>query len=345
VVTRPDFDLIHTLRHYLKVSQLRWSSLHVNGHQEDVKAWAELTWWEKQNVWMDHAAEDKMKRQIQKPSQYVSSHEKWSLWQKNQKHTFYDHNRIYTLLCKHRVIEYWLQHDEQLSVEATRLIDWEVLAKACGEESPGCLRWVTKHVTGVCGVGKFLKRWKSQDHSWCHRCGAEQEDHRHVYQCPARSTKQEWYGSMNDLRQWCNSHDTSPGITEVIVKSLKAWQAGRRLPPYQGRDPLAYAYDAQREIAWECLLEGSLENNLLTVQASYFTLIGSRKTPCVWAWGLIQLLWKVAFRLWLHRNSGQHSNENPQHQRVIINLDLQITDAYAEGTAAMRPKHRLYLND
>jgi hypothetical protein len=43
MVTRPDFDLIHTLRHHLKVSQLRWSSLHVNGHQEDVKAWAELT--------------------------------------------------------------------------------------------------------------------------------------------------------------------------------------------------------------------------------------------------------------------------------------------------------------
>jgi hypothetical protein len=57
---------------------------------------------------------------------------------KNQKHTFYDHDRIYTLLCKHRVIEYWLQR-EQLSLEATRLFGWEVLAKACEEESPGRL--------------------------------------------------------------------------------------------------------------------------------------------------------------------------------------------------------------
>jgi hypothetical protein len=150
---------------------------------------------------------------------------------------------------------------------------------------------------------------------------------------------------MNDLCQWCNSHDTSSGITEVIVKCLKAWQAGRRLPPYRGHDPLAYAYDAQREIAWECLLEGSLENNWLTVQALYFTLIGSRKTPCVWAWGLIQQLWKVAFRLWLHRNSWQHSNENPQHQRVISDLDQQIADAYVKGTAAVQPEYHLYLND
>jgi hypothetical protein len=60
VITRPDFDLIHTLRHHLKVSQLKWTSWHMNGHQEDIKEWAELTWWEKQNVRMDHAAKDKM---------------------------------------------------------------------------------------------------------------------------------------------------------------------------------------------------------------------------------------------------------------------------------------------
>jgi hypothetical protein len=93
---------------------------------------------------------------------------------------------------------------------------------------------------------------------------------------------------MNDLHQWCNSHDTSPDITEVIVKCLKAWQAGRRLPPYRGRDPLAYAYDAQHKIGWGCLLEGSLAKNWSTVQASYFTLMGSTKTASVWARGLIQ---------------------------------------------------------
>jgi hypothetical protein len=42
VVTRPDFDLIHTLCHHLKVSQLKWISQQVNGHQEDIKEWAKL---------------------------------------------------------------------------------------------------------------------------------------------------------------------------------------------------------------------------------------------------------------------------------------------------------------
>jgi hypothetical protein len=44
-------------------------------------------------------------------------------WRKNQKYTFYDHEGIYTLLCEHRVIDYWLLR-ERLSLKATRLIDW-----------------------------------------------------------------------------------------------------------------------------------------------------------------------------------------------------------------------------
>ena len=186
------------------------------------------------------------------------------------------------------MLHYWLRR-ERLSPATTDLIDWEVLAKACDEESPGRLRWVTKHVTGVCGVGKFLELWKSQNHSRCPRCDAENEDHRPVYTCQARSTKREWYGVLNDLRQWRHSHDTSPdSILEVILKCLKAWQAGRPLPPYRGRDPLAHAYDAQRAIGWGCFLEGSLATHWRPLQARYLLSIGSRKTSSVWARGLIR---------------------------------------------------------
>jgi hypothetical protein len=158
--------MICILRHHLSSSQLKWNSRHVRGHQEDFKAWAELTWCEKHNVRMDHAAKDKMLCPWAAPSQHVSSHEGWSFWKGQQKRT-----------CRLLV--------------AMDLVDWEVLAKACDAESPGQLQWVTKHVTGVCGVGKFLERWKSEEHSRCPGCDAENEDHQHVYLYPARSTKRE----------------------------------------------------------------------------------------------------------------------------------------------------------
>jgi hypothetical protein len=145
---------------------------------------------------------------------------------------------------------------------------WEVLAKSCDEESPGWLWWVTKYVTGVCGVGKFLERWKSRNHSQCPRCDAANEDHCHVYQCSACNTKLEWDGEMNDLQQWCDSIDTSPTIsTEVYFKCLKAWQPDWSLPPpYRGRDVLAHAYNelnglSDGAVSWK---EVSLETGRLS---------------------------------------------------------------------------------
>jgi hypothetical protein len=104
--------------------------------------------------YMDHVAKDKMLHPRRASSQHVPSHEGWYFWQGNQKHTFYYlGNWIYTFICEHHVVVvYWLRC-EHLSPEATDLIDWEVLAKACDKEFLARLRWVTKHVTVACGVG------------------------------------------------------------------------------------------------------------------------------------------------------------------------------------------------
>jgi hypothetical protein len=62
-------------------------------------------------------------------------------------------NWIYTRACEGRVDAYWL-HKGRLTDVSSRLIAKDVLAAACQAESPGIRRWVTKHVTGVCGAGK-----------------------------------------------------------------------------------------------------------------------------------------------------------------------------------------------
>jgi hypothetical protein len=52
------------------------------------------------------------------------------------------------------------RHRERLTEEGAHQVKWEVLAKALEEESPNFCLQVTKHVTGVCGVGKWLEQWK-----------------------------------------------------------------------------------------------------------------------------------------------------------------------------------------
>ena len=341
--TRPQFDLLQTIRRNFKHSTITWTSRHVRGHQEDTKAWTELTWWEQQNVRMDHAAKDKMRRPYQAPTQHVSEHEGWALWRGNRKHTSFDLTGIYNDLTEQRVIAYWVQRG-RLTEFGVDKIAWGVLAKACSIESSGFRRWVTKHVTGVCGVGKWLERWKWQAHSKCPRCDIDNEDHRHVYQCSALSARIEWQGAMDDLRQWCLNHETNPDVIEVMINCLHAWRQGRRLPPYRGRDLLAHAYDAQRAIGWGCFLEGSLASAWVPVQAQHFLLLGYRRTAEVWARGLTRQLWRVAFRMWQHRNGWQQNEANPHNLRRSIALNSQICEAFAQGSSTVRPEHRHLFN-
>jgi hypothetical protein len=186
-----------------------------------------------------------MSRPSFSPTHRISGQEGWSLlWLKDEKYASSDTNWTYTQACKARGSSYWL-HWGCLTPELANLIDWKVLAAACQAESPCIPRWVTKHVTGICGVGKWLERWKWQNHSRCQCCDTTGENHRHVYQCPARSAQIEWQASMNDFRSWCEHHNMDPDILEVMIACLLAWRNGQSLPPYFGRDRLATASDTQ----------------------------------------------------------------------------------------------------
>jgi hypothetical protein len=87
-------------------------------------------------------------------------------------------------------------------------------------------------------------------------------------------------------------------------------------------------------------LEGSVAKGWLDVQGTHFLTLGSKKTASVGARGLIKQLWKTAFRLWVHRNSWQHSDDNPENQRDMIDVDQQMTAAYSMGSASVLAEHQ-----
>jgi hypothetical protein len=144
-------------------------------------------------------------------------------------------NWVYRWACAGQVDAYWL-HPGRLTDISSSLIAKDVLLAACQAELPGIRRWVTKHVTGVCGVGKWLERWQWQNHTRWPRCDAPGEDHRHVYQCPSRSAQIVWQALMNDLHTWCEHHNTVLAMLEVMLRCLLGWQNGQALPPYFRRD-------------------------------------------------------------------------------------------------------------
>jgi hypothetical protein len=62
--------------------------------------------------------------------------------------------------------------------------------------------FVAKHVSGMCGVGRFMKRWKEWPSDACPRCG-DTEDSSHVWTCKGPGTTELWDKAITDLSLSC----------------------------------------------------------------------------------------------------------------------------------------------
>jgi hypothetical protein len=58
-------------------------------------------------------------------------------------------------------------------------INWETINTAMKETKRSRRVYISKHVSGMCGVGKFRHQWKECNDSSCPRC-SEHEDACHM---------------------------------------------------------------------------------------------------------------------------------------------------------------------
>lgn len=63
-------------------------------------------------------------------------------------------------------------------------IDWDANGDALKVAPTLFGLWLMKHAAGVCGTGKWMKRWGYWDNNCYVSCGAENEDTKHLYFCP-----------------------------------------------------------------------------------------------------------------------------------------------------------------
>jgi hypothetical protein len=75
-------------------------------------------------------------------------------------------------------------------------------------------------VREICGVGKFLVRWKEKETPTCPRCG-QYEDARHVWLFNHTDAQNLWKTELDKLLVWLVQIDTDPDITEGLIGSLR----------------------------------------------------------------------------------------------------------------------------
>ena len=63
-------------------------------------------------------------------------------------------------------------------------------------------QWITKHTSGICGVGTMMMKRKQQRSPTCSRCGKE-EDETHVWLCRNGAASTVWEASIQkQLQDW-----------------------------------------------------------------------------------------------------------------------------------------------
>ena len=311
-----------------------WNYRHVAGHQEDV-AGAALDRWAVLNIECDVRAKGYWAALQSKLSRGKGGFSK-GMWQV----------RLYgqpvgTNLQKYLrksihgggILSFWVDSQRRISDKAVGMVDWESQGRALRSCRRPRQQWVTKFVSGWCGTGKMMKRWKQRVTAACPRCGHRVEDCTHVLECEAAGAVAEWEIATRKMQEWLQCQDSCPALAALVIRVLTNW---KDKSPVQYDSELDFPgmqrlMQSQTQIGWRLFLDGCVALEWAKVQQHYYTWMDSLKSGSKWVEGLIKQLWEVEFSAWEHRNSVLHDTPMAEILSGRLSLDRSLRREWELG--------------
>ena len=347
------FDILHSIACARKNSPLKWTLNHVPGHRDNLVSESELTNWEFWNTRADREAKHKLTE--------ISLQDNWT----DHRPSYPPYTQVTThhlstegfqdLVCSqlvstcttsiltNKIRTYWLEKKFFNKRQESR-IDWKVIQNSINNLPPHRKRWLSKWTTGMCGVGKWLKRWKWQDHSDCPRCGQTEEDVEHVLLCNEISSVTLWTSSISKLKTWLEQNDCDDEMNTAICSSLMAWHNGSPLPNIPTDNSLLKkALFQQDMISWYSFICGFPSEEWRRVQHAHLIHIGSLKSSTLWMARLQRYIWEIAWTMWVHRNEHLHNDGRSIHRTDYQSIVSEIIREWQVGPGTLSPRyHHLF---
>jgi hypothetical protein len=333
-------DLLQAIRSLWACSSIQWKFRHVRGHQDDHVAACELDRWAILNIEMDAYAKQHMQIARSSPRHFKVAYEPWSIWYQGKKITSDFSNTVYDLVHSAEVKEYWCRKDN-LQPEVVEAVSWEAIDKAMLETKRSRRVFISKHACGMCGVGKFMKRWKQRSDDACPRCG-ETEDSAHVWVCNGSGADEVWERSVEDLKRWLNTIQTDPDIQHCIISYLHSWRYNSTVDGLS-HFPFTSYNESQNKIGWHRFFEGWISLEWTRAQHAYYRTIKSLRNGKRWTISLIKKLWDIAWDLWQHRNGILHDSLNAVSDAELRALDRKVKDTFCSLQSLTLPANDRHL--
>jgi hypothetical protein len=161
----------------------------------------------------------------------------------------------------------------------------------------------------MCGVGKFMVRWKEKETACCPRCG-EYEDARHVWLCNNVDACNLWKTELDKLMAWLVTIDTDPEIIDALIDNLRQRFLAQEVQPKVYTNKIRMGIQKQENIGWVNFFEGFIIQDWQDLQQHYYSSIRSLRTGRRWHQAVLKRLWDIAWKLWEQRNSAMHEAKN-----------------------------------
>ena len=187
------YDLLKVLKHEIKSSPIRWTTKHVQGHQDRDRPIEELDKWAQFNVLCDREAEDHWNTHHgngnrERPAPGVMPGEGWRVTIGNQVLVNNIGTHIYEHIYYTPVMSYW-EEKKRINPGMGDFVEWEKYDKALKRMPFGKKQWVRKHYCGFEATNLMLHKCKKRTQPHCPQC-AQIETHRHITKCRRRRSQQ-----------------------------------------------------------------------------------------------------------------------------------------------------------
>jgi len=154
--------------------------------------------------------------------------------------------------------DFWKER-ENIPEEAMEYIHWEALKKALANSPQGTQRWILKHSTGQCRVGRMLYKDGIIKNIVCAQDveNKTKQPRKHVIQCRAVDTRQRWKTGTKAIWQWFITTSTNPNLQHTIFQRLEEWCDNKPWwPIHTSNRMLRKAVQQQDLIGWQSFLQG-----------------------------------------------------------------------------------------
>jgi len=271
-VDAPCFDLIMDIRRKIAALPITVTGRHIKGHQDKGKELHELDRWARLNVAMDEKAKALLRKRREAGYQSTPQpfgQEPLVVSFKGTKLSRFDLHTMYTETYGEETKALWAER-HHISPQAMESIDWKASHKALKREPLGKRRWLCKHISGHCGVGRQLLRRHWQDHDHCPLCDQPDETTKHVVTCPDVRAANCWLEGVDALATWLRNELTNRHLIDAILHRLDSWHYDLPNQPVVGPPQLQAVIAEQDSIGWENFLFGRVTKSMAPYQHTHF---------------------------------------------------------------------------